>query len=552
MKKSLLLCVLTAGVARAVELPLPAKIEFNRDVQPILSDNCFFCHGNDPKHREAKLRLDVREQALKSEAFVPGKAEASELVKRIFSTDKDELMPPPDSHKKLTARQREILKKWIAQGAEYQEHWAYEKPVKAAVPAGQNGVDVLVKKRLAEIGLKPSAEAERRTLIRRLHADLLGLPPKPEEVAQFVADQSPDAYAKLVERVLASPHFGERMAIGWLDVVRFADTIGYHSDNPRNVWPYRDWVIKSFNDNKPFDRFTIEQIAGDLMPDASQESRVGSAFNRLLLSTEEGGAQAKDYEVRMLTDRVRAVGAAWMGQTTGCGQCHDHKFDPWTQRDFYSMGAFFADIKEPILGKREEGMTVLDAEQEKKLADIGGRLAALQADFAKPHPGLAASQAAWEKSALDAISTGDAWQTLKPLSASSSKKNLTLKADKDGVVRAVIDGKRDARKQNDGTETYTITAKAAAGVTGFRVEALKEKSAGVGLASNGNFVLSEIEITAGQKVALKIGHASAYGEMHKRIAGSTLKLYDTGAHNICDGYPDRCVEDLKAFLSAKG
>ena len=528
MKKSFLLCLFAAGIARAADAPLPAKIEFNRDVRPILSDNCFYCHGNDPKHREAKLRLDIREQALKSEAFVPGKAEASELVKRIFSTDKDELMPPPESHKKLTVRQKEILKKWIAQGAEYQGHWAYEKPVKANVsadasPGGiRNPIDGLVQKRLAEIGLKPSAEADRRTLIRRLYADLLGLPPKPEEVAAFVADKSPDAYAKLVERVLASPHYGERMAIGWLDVVRFADTIGYHSDNPRNVWPYRDWVIKSFNDNKRFDRFTIEQIAGDLMPGANQETRVGSAFNRLLLSTEEGGAQAKDYEVRMLTDRVRAVGAAWMGQTTGCGQCHDHKFDPWTQRDFYSMGAFFADIKEPILGRREDGIPVFDAELEKKLTDIGGRLTALQAEFAKPHPKLAASQAAWEKSALDSLASSSAWQALKPLSASSSKKNITLKADKDGVVRAVVEGKRDTPKQNDGTETYTITAKAAAGVTGFRIEALKEKSAGVGLASNGNFVLSEIAITAEKNAALKIGHASATFEQKGFAAAAAV------------------------------
>ena len=245
-------------------------------------------------------------------------------------------MPPPTAHKTLTARQKETLKRWIEQGAGYQQHWAYEMPIKAEIRSGQNGVDVLVRQRLAELGLKPAPEADRRTLIRRLYFDLLGLPPTPEEVAEFVSDTSPHAYENLVEQLLNNPHYGERMAIGWLDVVRFADTIGYHSDTPRNVWPYRDWVIKSFNDNKRFDRFTLEQIAGDLLPDASQETRVGSAFNRLLLTTEEGGAQAKDYEQRMLTDRVRAIGAAWLGQTTGCAQCHDHKFDPFTQRDFYA------------------------------------------------------------------------------------------------------------------------------------------------------------------------------------------------------------------------
>ena len=202
-------------------------------------------------------------------------------------------MPPPDSHKKLTDRQKAILKSWVAQGAEYQKHWSYEKVVKAEIPAGKNGIDVLVRKRLAEIGLKPSPEADRLTLIRRLYADLIGLPPTPEEVQAFVNDASPQAYEQLVDRLLKNPHYGERMAIGWLDVVRFADTIGYHSDTPRNVWPYRDWVIDSFNKNKKFDRFTLEQVAGDLLPDANTESRVGSAFNRLLLSTEEGGSASK-------------------------------------------------------------------------------------------------------------------------------------------------------------------------------------------------------------------------------------------------------------------
>jgi hypothetical protein len=490
--------------------PLPAKIEFNRDVRPILSDNCFYCHGPDKNHRDGKMRLDIREEALAKEAFVPGKPDESELINRILTTDEDDLMPPPKSHKKLSDRDKEILKRWIAQGAEYQLHWAYEKPAKAAVPAGQNGVDVLVQKRLAEIGLKASPEADRRTLIRRLYSDLLGLPPTPEEVAQFENDKSPKAYESLVERVLANPHYGERMAIGWLDVVRFADTAGYHSDNPRNVWPYRDWVIKSFNDNKRFDRFTLEQLAGDLLPDANQESLVGSAFNRLLLTTEEGGAQAKDYEQRMLTDRVRAVGTAWMGQTTGCCQCHDHKFDPLTQRDFYAMGAFFADIKEAIIGRREEGMMVLTGDDLKKSGEIKARLAALKSEFDKPRPELATAQAAWEKEAVSAAAAAAEWQPLKSVTAASSKKNVGLKVDKEGVVRGTIDGKRDARKQNDGTDSYVITVKGVPkGVTGFRLDALKEKSPGIGLAGNGNFVLSELELSSEKKDAPKLARATA-------------------------------------------
>ena len=387
-------CTILLTITAAAHAAQP--VSFNRDVRPILSDNCFYCHGNDPTHRKAKLRLDVREGALKNEAFVPGKPDESDLIKRILTSDADDLMPPPDSHKKLTPQQKEVLRQWIAQGAEYQQHWSYEKPVKAAIPAGRSGVDALVQKRLAEVGLKPSAEADRRTLIRRLYADLLGLPPRPEEVTAFVNSKSPDAYAQLVDAVLKNPHYGERMAIGWLDVVRFADTIGYHSDNPRNVWPYRDWVIRSFNDNKRFDRFTLEQVAGDLLKDANQETKIGSAFNRLLLSTEEGGAQAKDYQQRMLNDRVRAIGAAWLGQTTGCAQCHDHKFDPISQRDFYAMGAFFADIRENVIGRREDGMAVATAAEEKQMAGLDAALDQTRKKFNAINAQLDTAQRKWE------------------------------------------------------------------------------------------------------------------------------------------------------------
>lgn len=384
-----------ASTVSAAE-PLPETIEFNRHIQPILSDNCFFCHGPDAGQRQADLRLDVRDEAIDGGAIVPGEPEASALIERIFSDDADLQMPPPDSHKRLTPHQRELLKAWVAQGAEYQQHWSYEPPVKAEIAAGQHAVDVLVQRALAEQGLEKSPPADRRTLIRRLFLDLLGLPPTPEEVQAFLADDSPGAYERLVERTLQNPHYGERMAIAWLDVVRYADTIGYHSDTPRNVWPYRDWVIKSFNDNKPFDRFTLEQIAGDLLPDADTQTRVGSAFNRLLLTTEEGGAQPKDYEARMLTDRVRAIGTVWLGQTTGCAQCHDHKFDPITMRDFYALGAFFADIQEPILGRREDGMAVMTAEQEAELARLDEQLAAARGALEAVAAPLAAAQQQWE------------------------------------------------------------------------------------------------------------------------------------------------------------
>jgi hypothetical protein len=388
--------------------PAADPVEFNRDIRPILSDNCFACHGHDASHRKAKLRLDVREAALAKEAFVPGKPEASELVKRLFLTDPDEVMPPPDSHKTLSAEQKELLRRWVAEGAKYQNHWSFDAPVKPAAGAPAEAIDALVEARLRTKGLRPVAEADRRTLARRLYLDLLGLPPTPEEVDAFVADRSPDAYARLVERLLASPHYGERMAQGWLDVVRYADTIGYHSDTPRNVWPYRDYVIRSFNQNKRFDRFTLEQVAGDLLPDADIEAKVGSGFNRLLLTTEEGGAQAKDYQQRMLNDRVRAVGAAWLGQTTGCAQCHDHKFDPFTQRDFFSLGAFFADIHEPDIGRREEGMLVVTPADERRLAELAAAATLAKQTLEKAVVGLGAHLDAWEKEAAEDLAAAPA------------------------------------------------------------------------------------------------------------------------------------------------
>jgi hypothetical protein len=477
MNKLLVFSLLTGGLTlSAAEPPIPAKVEFNRDIRPFLSDTCFHCHGPDAHGRKAELRLDLREEALKpaesgEKPIVPGKPELSEAARRVLTNDKDDLMPPPKANKPLTARQKELFKRWIEQGAEYQVHWSYAAPVKAAIPGGANGVDVLVQRRLAEIGLKPSPEADRRTLIRRLYWDLLGLPPKPEEVAAFVNDRSPKAYETLVERVLANPHYGERMAIGWLDVVRFADTNGYHSDNPRNVWPYRDWVIQAFNENKRFDRFTLEQLAGDLLPDANSQTRVASAFNRLLLSTEEGGAQAKDYESRMLTDRVRAVGAAWMGQTTGCTQCHDHKFDPLTMRDFYSLGAFFADIKEPIIGRREDGMVVATPAQEQQLEKLDAALAVAKKKLNAVQPRLDAEQKEWEAAA--------AGTTLPELRDGAKVADADVQRAKKAAAALTKDAKARKKADTDAIRDYflnRVTKQFAEERAGF-AKAEKERSA---------------------------------------------------------------------------
>ncbi|HWF18692.1 MAG TPA: DUF1549 domain-containing protein, partial [Verrucomicrobiae bacterium] len=328
------------------------KPEFNADIRPILSDSCFVCHGPDKNNRKAKLRLDVREVALEKKAIVPGKPDESEMIRHIYATNRDDLMPPPDSRKQLTSEQRALLKRWIASGAEYQPHWAYIPPVRAKIPQTQNQawvknpIDAFVLRDLEKHKIDPALEADKGTLLRRLSLDLIGLPPTPGEVTQFIKDTSPKAYEREVDRLLASPHFGERMAVEWLDLARFADTVGYHGDQNVNDFPYRDYVINAYNSNKPFDQFTIEQLAGDLLPNPTTEQLVASGFNRLNMVTREGGAQPTEYIAKYGADRVRTVSTTWLGSTMGCCECHDHKFDPFSTRDFYSMKAFFADIKQ--------------------------------------------------------------------------------------------------------------------------------------------------------------------------------------------------------------
>ena len=292
-------------------VPAPAAAEtpirFNRDIRPILSENCYACHGPDNKARQAGLRLDRRDEALAAGAIKPGDLAASKLVQRIRSTDQVKTMPPVYSDKKLTDEQKDLLVRWVEAGAEYEGHWAYIAPERPQAPEGPAGIDHLVNTKLAEKGLRPVAEADRRTLIRRLSFDLTGLPPSAREAEAFLSDDSPQAYESLVGRLLSSPHFGERMAVSWLDLVRYSDSAGFHNDLPINVYLYRDYVIRSFNENKPFDQFTREQLAGDLMPNPTDTQRGASAHNRLNRMTNEGGAQPKEYLAKYATDRVRNV-----------------------------------------------------------------------------------------------------------------------------------------------------------------------------------------------------------------------------------------------------
>ena len=332
------------------------RVQFNRDVRPILSDHCFACHGFDQKKREAGLRLDVAEGAYAdldgNRAVVPGKLDKSELWRRVISDDSDEVMPPEDFGKPLSAEQKDVLKRWIEQGAEYQQHWSFIVPQRPVVPdigGATNPIDAFLQKRLQAEGLTASELADKATLIRRVTLDLTGLPPTIAEVDVFLADKSPDAYGKLVERLQERVAYGEHMARYWLDLARYADTHGLHLDNERSMWPYRDWVVRAINDNLPFDEFTRWQLAGDLLNEPTRDQLVASGFNRCNVSTSEGGSIAEEWIYRYAVDRTTTAIEVWMGLTAGCAVCHDHKFDPLSMRDYYSMYAFFHSAADPAM-----------------------------------------------------------------------------------------------------------------------------------------------------------------------------------------------------------
>ena len=389
---SLAVALLTIPVAGPAAAAPPERVRFNRDVRPILADACFSCHG--PAQQKAGLRLDRPESATKPNkrgdaAVVPGKPDASELVRRIHSGEETEQMPPADSHKTLTAAQKATLKRWVAEGAVYEAHWSFAKLTKPPVPAGPEGgnpIDAFLAEQIARAGLSANPEADRPTLIRRVAFALTGLPPTPKEVDTFLADTSPDAYEKMADRYLASPRFGEEMARHWLDLARYADTHGLHLDNERGTWPYRDWVVRAFNENKPFDRFTVEQLAGDLLPGPTKEQLVATGFNRCNVTTGEGGSIDAEWHFRNAVDRAAVAAETWLGLTAGCAQCHDHKFDPISQKEFYQLYAFFSSADGPALDGNAllhgPAVKLATPEQERKLADLDRRLAALHADIA--------------------------------------------------------------------------------------------------------------------------------------------------------------------------
>ncbi len=343
------------SIAVADDPTIPQTIEFNRDVRPILAENCFYCHGPDAQHRQGDLRLDQRESAIDSGAIKPGNSSASSLISRIVTEDADERMPPLESKKNLSRRQLEILQRWVEQGANYQRHWAFELPRKADPPLAAGAVhpiDRFVQSKLSDAGLTPSPLASNETLVRRVSLDLVGLPPTVAEVDEFLAACEHDpaaAYAGLVERLLDSPHYGERWGRWWLDQARYADSNGYSIDAPRQIWAFRDWVIQAFNEDLPFDEFTLQQIAGDLLPDATDAQKIATGFHRNTQINQEGGIDREQFRVDSVFDRVATTGTVWLGLTIGCAQCHDHKFDPITQREYYQLFAFLNNQDEPTM-----------------------------------------------------------------------------------------------------------------------------------------------------------------------------------------------------------
>jgi hypothetical protein len=514
-----------------------AAVSFNRDIRPIMSDTCFRCHGPDKSSRMAGMRLDIRDEALKTRTggvtpIVPGDPEHSAIIQRIFAKDA-RIMPPAFAHKELTATQRDTIRRWVAEGAKYEGHWAYQPVKRPPVPEahGSNPIDAFIQSRLAQEHLQPSPEADRRTLIRRVSLDLTGLPPSPQEVEAFLADASPGAYQKVVDRLLASPRYAEQQAMHWLDAVRYADTCGFHGDNPFPAWPYRDYVLRAYRDNKPFDEFTREQLAGDLMPNATVEQKVASAYNRLTRTSAEGGLQPKEYLAKYGADRARTLSVVWLGSTMGCAECHDHKFDPFLSKDFYSMKAFFADIKEtglvPDRGVKAWGslLELASPEQRAKLDRLNEQLTDAKRELEEKAEGLRSQQAEWEMETLRRFGAGKLnWRYQRPISAQSANgAKLTVYNDAavDGsyymgtslvAARRPGNGLVVASGPNPDNEIYTVTFKPGEGTwTALGVEVVQDDSNPGNRLARGSdrVVVSEVEAEMSGKGKLAFALASS-------------------------------------------
>ena len=471
--------LVTLGIAMHVHAEdvgtVAAGVLYNRDVRPILAEHCFACHGPDDEHREADLRLDSREEVMSTGVIKPGHAGESELVKRLKTLDPDEVMPPPESGV-LTQDEKAVLAEWIDSGAEYQKHWAFEAVVKAAPPGIEdqswcvNPIDHFILKRLESEGLKPSGPASRAVLIKRLYVDLIGLLPTPSQVDAFLADDSATAYESLVDELLRSKHYGERWGRHWLDQARYADSNGYTFDNARVMWPYRNWVIDAINDDMPFDEFTVQQLAGDLLPDPTTDQLTATGFHRNTLINEEGGTDAEQFRVESVIDRTNTTGTVWLALTVGCAQCHNHKFDPVSQLDYYSLFAFF----NSTVDRNNRGPEVTFRNPHaKEIADVDRQLAALKSEE--------------NELALAGAGKLEKWTVLKPIeAAAASEASFETLQDQSLLVSG----------PNPIEETYEVLYRAGKGkVAAFQLDVLPHEAlpkGGPGRASNGNFVMVDV------------------------------------------------------------
>ena len=517
-------------VTAVTTVPAADRMQFNRDIRPILAQNCYTCHGPDANTRQAGLRLDQRAAATSklesgNTAIAAGDPRHSALIQRILSTDPDSRMPPADSGKRLTAAQRQRLTTWIEQGAEYQPHWAFVPAVRPRIPAVKRGtwprnpIDSFVAAQLEHAGLAPAPEAERESLIRRVALDLTGLPPSPEDVQRFVSDRSPVAYTQMVDRYLASPHFGEHMAVHWLDLARYADSNGYQYDTERQQWVWRDWVIDAYNRNQPFDKFTIDQIAGDLLPQATAQQRLATGFNRNHGITIEGGIIDEEYRVEYVMDRLVTTGTVWLGLTIGCARCHEHKYDPITQREFYELFAFFNQVPEKGNSGFAPKFQLPSPLRTTTSQDIDRQIASLRKHVAANALLTEDAVEVWAQDLLKSRRGG--WQVLQPPTLRSTRgSELKLLDD----LSVLVGGRNPAK------DTYELTCRTSQSkLTAVRLETLTHESlpgGGPGRHVNSNFVLSEFELTA---VSIEDPGKSQRVKFRKALADYSQRGYNISA-----------------------
>jgi len=510
------------GTARAAELP----VNFSREIRPILSENCFACHGPDEEQRKGKLRLDTRQGVFEhKEAVKPGDSARSELIKRLLATDEDDVMPPPKTGKKLTPAQIDLLKRWIDQGAKWESHWAFEKPVRPPLPEvkntawPRNEIDRFILEKLEKNELAPRPEADRRTLLRRAALDLNGLPPTLEEVEGYLADGSAEAYSKVVDRLMSSASYGEQMARYWLDGARYADSHGYHIDSVRSIWKYRDWVIQAFNENKPFDQFTKEQIAGDLLPDATVSQKIGSGYIRCNMSTGEGGAIEEEYRAKYAFDRLETTSTMWLGLTMTCARCHTHKYDPITHKEYYQLYAFFNTLEEPIMDENKPNpdpfLKIPSEAQAARQNWLKDSIAKAQEKVDAALPELDKEEPGWMAKWHSSLNAG--WETLA-VSASSANPATVFKTLEDQTVVP------EARATD--AVVWTLTATVPAGTLGgLRLEVLPPKEPGASV-ENRIFSLAEIEADftpeGGPAEKLVFGSAAASASLENQRAAQAI------------------------------